>query len=112
MQVEVNLKCMQTKFGGCGFSGFGDFVPFLFAFKMAKISLPTMDYSPWGSKNRIGSKKFMQVEVDVKCMETKFGGRGFSGFGDFAPFSFAFKMAEISLGTMGYSPWGSKYRIG
>ena len=42
----------------------------------------------------------MQVEVDVKCMETKFGGCGFSGFGDFAPFSFAFKMAKISLG-----PW-------
>ena len=28
----------------------------------------------------------MKVEVDVKCMETKFGGRGLSGFGDFAHF--------------------------
>ena len=27
-----------------------------------------------GSKNGIGSKKFMQVEVDVKCTETNFGG--------------------------------------
>ena len=26
----------------------------------------------------------MQVEVDVKCMQTNFGGRGLSGFGDFA----------------------------
>ena len=33
-------------------------------------------------------KKFMQVEVDVKCMETNFGRRGFSGFGDFAPYLF------------------------
>ena len=49
-----------------------------------------MDYSPWGSKNLIDQnrlKKFMQVEVDVTCMHTNFCGRGFSGFGDFAPFS-------------------------
>ena len=56
VQVEVDVKCMQTNFGGRGLFGFGDFVSFLFAFKMAKISLWTMDYSPWGSKNRIGSK--------------------------------------------------------
>ena len=56
MQVEVDLKRMQTNFGGRGVSGFGDFAPFSFAFKTAKISLQTMDYSPWGSKNRIGSK--------------------------------------------------------
>ena len=31
-------------------------------------------------------KKFMQVEVDVKCMETKFGGRDFFGFGDIVLF--------------------------
>ena len=31
-------------------------------------------------------KKFMQVEVDVKCRQTNFGGCGLSGFGDFAPF--------------------------
>ena len=56
MQVEVDLKRMQTNFGGRGISGFGDFAPFSFAFKTVKISLQTMDYSPWGSKNRIGSK--------------------------------------------------------
>ena len=32
----------------------------------------------------------MQVEVDVKCMQSNFGGRDISGFGDFSPFSFAF----------------------
>ena len=44
-----------------------------------------MDYSPWSSKNLINRnrlKKFMQVEVDVKCIHTNFGGCGFSGFGD------------------------------
>ena len=44
-----------------------------------------MDYSPWSSKNSIDRnrlKKFMQVEIDVKCMHTDFGGRGLSGFGD------------------------------
>ena len=60
MQVEVDVKCMQINFGGHGFSGFGDIAPFSFAFKTAKISFRTMDYSPWGSKNRIGSK--------VSCM--------------------------------------------
>ena len=53
----------------------------------------------------------MQVEVDVKCMETKSGRRGFSGFGDFGPLSLAFKTAEISLRTMGYSPWGQKIEL-
>ena len=56
-------------------------------------------------------KKFMQVEVDVKHMQTNFGGHGLSGFGDFAPFSFAFKTGKTSLRTMDYSPWGSKNRI-
>ena len=28
----------------------------------------------------------MQVEVDLKCMQTNFGGRGFSNCGDFDPF--------------------------
>ena len=44
----------------------------------------------------------MQVGVDVKCMHTNFGGRGLSGFGDLAPFSFAFKTTKISLRTMDY----------
>ena len=56
MQVEVDVKCMQTNFSVCGLFGFGDFAPFSFAFKKVKISLRTMGYSPWGSKNRICSK--------------------------------------------------------
>ena len=39
MQVEVDMKCMQTNFGEHGLSGLGDFAPFLFAFKMAKTAL-------------------------------------------------------------------------
>ena len=56
--------------------------------------------------------KFMQVEVNVKYMETNFGGRSLSSFGDFAPFCFPSKIAKISLQSMDYSPWGSKNRIG
>ena len=56
MQVEVDVKCMQTNFGGHGPFSFGDSAPFCFPSKTAKISLQTMGYSPWGSKNRIGSK--------------------------------------------------------
>ena len=42
----------------------------------------------------------MQVEVDVKCMETNFGGHDLFGFEDFAHFSFAFKTARIPLLTV------------
>ena len=108
MQVEVDVKCMQTNFGGCGLIGFGDLAPFCLPSKTAKISLRTMGYSPWGSKNRFWLKKFMQVEVDVKCMQTHFGGHGPFGLGDSAPFCFSSKTAKISLRTMGYSPWGQK----
>ena len=53
--------------------------------KTAKFPFPTMDYSPWSSKNlmdRNWLKKFMQVGVDVKCMHTSFGGHDLSGFED------------------------------
>ena len=51
--------------------------------KTAKFPFPTMDYSPWSSKNLIDQnwlKKFMQVWIDVKCMHTNFGGRGLLWF--------------------------------
>ena len=40
----------------------------------------------------------MQVEVDVKCRQFNFGGHGLFGFGDFAPFSFAFKTVPADHG--------------
>ena len=57
--------------------------------KMAKFPFRTMECSPWVSKNLIDRnrlKKFMQVEIDVKCMHASFGGRDPSGFGDMATF--------------------------
>ena len=72
------MKCMEAKISGHGFSSFSDFAPFLFAFKTAKISLRTMDCCIVH-----GVKKFMQVEVDMKCMETKLCGHGLSSFRDF-----------------------------
>ena len=76
--------------------------------KMAKFPFPTMDYSPWSSKNLIDwnwLKKFMQIGVGVNCMCTNFGGRTLSGFGDTA----TIKNGQISLSDHG--PWGSKNRI-
>ena len=58
--------------------------------KTAKFPFPTMDYSPWSSKNLIDRnwlKKIMQICVDVTCMYTDFGGRGLSGFGDTTSYS-------------------------
>ena len=57
--------------------------------KMVKFPFPTMDYSPWSSKNLIiwnRLNKFMQVEVNVLCMHTNFDGCRHSGFGDIATF--------------------------
>ena len=96
MQVGVDVTCMYIDFGGCDLFGFGDIA----TFKNGQISLPTMDYSPWSSKNLIDRnrlKKFMQVGVDVTCMYIDFGGCDLSGFGDIA----TFKNSQISLSDHG-----------
>ena len=70
--------------------------------KTVKFPFPTMDYSPWSSKNLIiwnRLKKFMQVEVNVLCMHTNFDGCRHSGFGDIA----TFKNGQISLSDHGLS---------
>ena len=107
MQVGVDVTCMYTNFDGCNLSGFGDIT----TFKNGQISLLTMDYSPWSSKNLINQnwlKKIMQVGVDVTCKYTNFDGRNLSGFGDIT----TFKNGQISLLTMDYySPWSSKKLI-
>ena len=72
--------------------------------KTAKFSFPTMDYSPWSSKNLIDwnqLNKFMQVGVDVKYVHTNFGGHSLSSFGDIA----TLKTAKFPFPTMDYSPW-------
>ena len=86
MQVEVSLKRMQTNFGERGFSGFGDFAPFRLPSKTAKTSLRTMDYIVHGGQKIELAQKFMQVEVNLKCMQTNFGGCGLFSFGVFTPF--------------------------
>ena len=68
--------------------------------KTAKFPFPTMDYSPWSSKNLIDwnrLKKFMQVGVDAKCMHTNFGVHRLSGFRDIA----TFKNGQFSLSDHG-----------
>ena len=68
--------------------------------KTAKFPFPTMDYSPWSSKNLIDwnkLKKFMHVGVYVKYMYTNFGGRGPIGFEDIA----TFRNSQISLSDHG-----------
>ena len=77
MHVGIGVTCMHTNFGGRGYSSFGDIA----TFKNGQFSLSDHGlYSPWSSKNLIDRnqlKKFMHVGIDVKCMHTNFGGRGF-----------------------------------
>ena len=68
--------------------------------KTAKFPFQTMDFSPWSPKNLIdrnGLKKLMHVGIDVMCMNTNFGGRDLSSFGDIA----TFKNGQISLSDHG-----------
>ena len=79
MQVDIDVPCMYTDFGGCVFSSFGD----TSTLKNGQISL----FDHGLSKNLIDQnqlKKFMQVDIDVTCMYTVFGGCVFSSFGDTA----------------------------
>ena len=87
---------MYTNFGGRGFFVSEILIPS----KMANFPFLTMDYSPWSSKNLIDwnqLKKFMQAEIDVKCMHTNFGGRSLSDFEDTA----TFKNDQFSLSDHG-----------
>ena len=55
------------------------------------------------------AQKFMQVVIDVKCMQTKFGVCGLFGFGDFAPFFVCLQNGQIFPLDHGlYSPWNQK----
>ena len=63
--------------------------------------------SDHGCQQIESAQKFMQVEVDLKCMQTNFGGRDFSGFRDIA----TSKMVKFPFWSMGYSPWSSKNLI-
>ena len=94
MQVGVDVTYMHDKFGGRGYFGFGDMAtsqkqpnfPFG-AWTIKELLQKEMISRPWSSKNLIDwnrLKKFTQVGIDVKCMHTNFGGRGFFGFGDIA----------------------------
>ena len=42
MQVEVDVKHMQTNFGGCSLFGFGDFARFCLPSNLAKFPFPAI----------------------------------------------------------------------
>ena len=76
---------MYTNFGGHGLSGFRDTA----TFKNGQFSPSDHGLQSMVSKNLINQnqlKKFMQVGIDVTCIDTNFGGCCLSGFGDIAAF--------------------------
>ena len=76
------MKCMQTNFGGCGLSGFGDMAPFSMPSKTAKISLQTMDYA------------CTSILVGVASLVSEM--------------LLPSKTAKFPFPTMDYSPWHQK----
>ena len=101
MQVGVDVTYMYTNFGGRSYFSFASRCSEIpLPSKMDKFPFPTMDYSPWSSKNLIHQnqlKKFMKVSVDVTCMYTDFGGHSYFSFGD----TITFKNSQISLSDHG-----------
>ena len=96
MHVSIDELCMYTNLVGVT----SLVLEILLLSKMAIFPFPTMDYSPWSSKNLIDRnrpKKFMHVSIDVTCMYTNFGGRDLLGFGDIA----TLKNGQISLSDHG-----------
>ena len=107
MQVEIDIKCMQGIFGGCGIFGFGDFTPF-----QTWVNFPFGLWA-WGSKNKIGSKNSCKQSLRQNACKPIFDEHGHFDFGDFAPFCLPSETAKFPFQTMDYySPWGSKNRIG
>ena len=75
------------------------------------LQWPKFPFGPWVSKNRLNwLKKFMQVEIHVKCMQKNFGGCGFSIFGDFTPFQkqLNFSFGSWTINTGGLQSMGVK----
>ena len=67
----------------------------------AKFPFPTMDYSPWSSKNLVDRnqlKIFMQVGIDVTCMHTNLVGVAFP----ISEILLLSKMAKFPFPTMDY----------
>ena len=76
-----------------------------FAFKNGLIS--HWNYCRWGSKIEL-AQKFMEVEVDMKCMETNFGG-WVTLVLEFCLLFICLQNGQIFPLDHGlYSPWGSK----
>ena len=86
MQVGVNVMCMYISFGGRSLSGFGDMATF-----QKRSNFPFGAWTIVHGHQKIeligiGSKKIMQVGINIKCMHTSFGGCGLSSFRDIATF--------------------------
>ena len=69
------MKCMQINFSGCGL-----FCSELWLLFACLQKWPKFPFGPWtiicGGQQIELAKKIMEVDVDVKCMNIKYGGCG------------------------------------
>ena len=67
MQVKIDMKCMQTNFGGCGYYGFGDFVFFIVCHRNGQI-FPS-DHGIYVNTCRAKVNKMMvQLKASAYCI--------------------------------------------
>ena len=62
MKVEVDMKCMQTNFGGCGLFGFGVMAPFCLPSKWSKFP-----FGPWAIVHGGRKIEFAQKIHESRC---------------------------------------------
>ena len=72
MPVGAVVTCIHTKFCMPGLSGFRDIAAFQ---KWPNFPFGPWTIAHWGQKIE-WAQKFMQIEVDERCILTKFGGCG------------------------------------
>ena len=111
MQVEVDMKCMETKLVSV-VSLVSEILPL---FRLPS-KWPKFPFRPWtivhGGQQIESAQKIHAGRGCCEMHGNQLWWAWLLQFRRFCHFSFVFKMAKISLPTMDYSPWGSKNRIG
>ena len=104
MQVEIDIKCMHTSFGGCGLSSFGDIAIFQ--------KRPNFPFGAWTIVH--GHQKIKSIGISSKNHASR--GQCHVPVHQFwwvwslrfRRYGYLSKMAKFSFRGMDYSPWSLK----
>ena len=111
MQLEVDVKCMQTQFWGRDLFGFREFALYCFSSKW-----PNFLFRPWtivhGGQKIESAQKIHASRGWPETHANQFWWAWPLLFQRFSPLNVCLQNSQNFLSDMDYSPWGSKNRIG